>query len=69
MTVANTGSVSLSYDGDVRASYLILDGTSASIRRVDYDVEREAQALLSSGLPHAAWICQTLRAGRFVRPA
>ena len=69
MTVANTGSVSLSYDGDVRASYLILDGTSASIRRVDYEVEREAQALLSSGLPHAAWICQTLRAGRFVPPA
>ena len=25
MTVANTGSVSLSYDGDARASYLIVD--------------------------------------------
>src|SRR6516165_12242029 len=69
MTVANTGSVSLSYDGDVRASYLILDDTKASIRRVVYEVEREAQALMRSGLPHADWLCQSLRAGRYVPPA
>jgi predicted phosphodiesterase len=69
VTVANTGSVSLSYDGDVRASYLILDDTKASIRRVEYDVEREAQALMRSGLPHADWLCQSLRAGRYVPPA
>jgi len=68
MTVANTGSVSLSYDGDVRASYLILDDTKASIRRVEYDVEREVQALMHSGLPHADWLCQSLRAGRYVPP-
>jgi len=42
ITVANTGSVSLSYDGDARASYLILDDAKASIRRVEYDIEREA---------------------------
>jgi putative phosphoesterase len=69
MTVANTGSVSLSYDGDVRASYLILDDTKASIRRVVYEVEREAQALMRSGLPHADWLCRSLRAGRYVPPA
>src|SRR5205814_5340063 len=33
MLVANSGSVSLSYDGDRRASYLLLDGTSPTIRR------------------------------------
>ena len=33
ITVANTGSVSLSYDGDRRASYLLLDGSAPSIRR------------------------------------
>jgi len=73
MTVANTGSVSLSYDGDRRASYLILDETRLSmsepnvwVRRVEYDVEREAEALLRSGMPHAQWICRTLRAGRYV---
>jgi diadenosine tetraphosphatase ApaH/serine/threonine PP2A family protein phosphatase len=68
ITVANTGSVGLSYDGDVRASYLILDDTKVSIRRVEYDIEREAQALMGSGLPHAYWMCQTLRAGRYVPP-
>ncbi|HYA63958.1 MAG TPA: metallophosphoesterase family protein [Candidatus Sulfotelmatobacter sp.] len=66
MTVANTGSVSLSYDGDVRASYLVVDGEKPAIRRVEYDIENEAEALLQSGLPHAEWICRTLRAGRFV---
>lgn len=76
LTVANSGSVSLSYDGDPRASYLIIDETRLSmderkvwIRRVEYDVEREAQALLHSGLPHAEWICRTLRAGCYVPPA
>ena len=69
MTVANTGSVSLSYDGDPRASYLLLDGSKATIRRVSYDIEAEARATMQSGLPHAAWICQTLRAATYVPPA
>src|SRR6266704_3553601 len=56
MTVANTGSVSQSYDGDTRASYLLLDGESVAIRRVEYDVESEAKELLRSGLPHADWL-------------
>ena len=68
ITVANTGSVSLSYDGDRRASYLLLDGTKVTIRRVEYDLEREADALLHSGLPHAGWLCQMLRAGRYHQP-
>jgi putative phosphoesterase len=69
MTVANTGSVSLSYDGDPRASYLLLDGPNVTIRRVEYDLEREADALKHSGLPHAGWLCQILRAGLFQQPA
>jgi predicted phosphodiesterase len=51
--VSNTGSISLSYDGDRRASYLLLDGFSPTIRRVEYDVQREMKALSSCGLPHA----------------
>lgn len=66
LTVANTGSVSLSYDGDLRASYLVVDEGMATIRRVEYDLDREAEALLSSGLPHAEWMCRTLRVGRYV---
>jgi predicted phosphodiesterase len=60
MTVANTGSVSLSYDGDPRASYLLLDNSLPSIRRVEYDVERELKALSNCGLPHSAWIAKIL---------
>jgi putative phosphoesterase len=61
--VVNAGSVSLSYDGDVRASYLLLDDSEPAIRRVEYDVEKELQALSACGLPHADWIARTLRSG------
>jgi putative phosphoesterase len=69
MTVVNTGSVSQSYDGDRRASYLVIDGESVSIRRVEYDVESEAKELLRSGLPHADWMAKILLAGQYVPPA
>jgi predicted phosphodiesterase len=68
MTVANAGSVSQSYDGDTRASYLVIDGESITIRRVEYDVESEAQELLGSGLPHADWLARILLAGRYCPP-
>jgi len=68
MTVANTGSVSQSYDGDTRASYLVIDGQSITIRRVEYDVEGEAKELLGSGLPHAEWLARILLAGQYVPP-
>lgn len=68
ITVANTGSVSQSYDGDRRASYLLTDGESLAIRRVDYDVEAEAHDLLQSGLPHADWLDRVLRAAKYVPP-
>jgi len=68
ITVANTGSVSLSYDGDTRASYLVVDDTQPTVRRVAYDLEREVQTLRESGLPHHEWFVRTLGAGRFVLP-
>jgi putative phosphoesterase len=68
MTVANTGSVSQSYDGDRRASYLVIDGESVSIRRVEYDVESEAAELLRSGLPHSDWLSRILLAGQYCPP-
>jgi len=61
--VANTGSISLSHDGDRRASYLLMEGPSPTIRRVEYDVEKELKALSSCGLPHADWIARTLHTG------
>ncbi len=68
MTVANTGSVSQSYDGDTRASYLVIEGESITIRRVEYDVKSEAKELLRSGLPHADWLSRILLAGKYCPP-
>lgn len=64
MVIANTGSVSLSYDGDRRAAYLLLDDSTPTIRRVEYDVDKEVQALAGSALPHSDWIAKTLPAAR-----
>ncbi len=60
LIVANTGSVSLSYDGDRRAAYLLLDESKPTIRRVDYDMDRELKALSGCGLPHADWVAKML---------
>jgi putative phosphoesterase len=68
MTVANTGSVSQSYDGDRRASYLVLDGENLTIRRVEYDVEAEAKELSLCGLPHVGWLSRILLAGKYCPP-
>ena len=56
MTIVNSGSVSLSYDGDQRASYALIENGQATIRRVEYDVDREIQAIRKCGLPHSEWI-------------
>jgi predicted phosphodiesterase len=63
-TIVNTGSVSLSYDGDPRASYLLLDEDKPSIRRVAYDLDKELKALALCGLPHADWVARSLRSAR-----
>jgi predicted phosphodiesterase len=68
ITVANSGSVGLPYDGDSRASYLLVDGANVSIQRVEYDIETECHLLLQSGLPHATWVGELLRGGRYTPP-
>ncbi len=60
MIVVNTGSAGLSYDGDRRAAYLLLDDLTPAIRRVEYDVDREIKALFASRRPHAAWAAKML---------
>jgi putative phosphoesterase len=59
-TVANSGSVGLPYDGDCRASYLLVDDCEPLIRRVAYDLDRERQARYASGLPYPEWVARTL---------
>jgi predicted phosphodiesterase len=57
----NTGSVGLSNDGDPRASYLLLDDNIPSIRRVEYDIEKELKALSTCSLPGTEWTAKMLR--------
>jgi len=61
MIVANTGSVSLSHDGDRRAAYLLLDDSRPVVRRVEYDVDVEIKALYGCGFPYADWIAKMLQ--------
>ncbi len=63
LTIANSGSVSLSFDGDRRAAYLLLDDEQVTIRRVEYDVEREVTTLFERQSPDAGWLADTLRKG------
>ena len=62
MLIVNSGSVSLSHDGDPRASYVLMDGDVPTIRRVYYDIETEIRAVKDSGIPYSDWIARTLRA-------
>jgi len=68
MTVANSGSVGLPYDGDRRAAYVLLDDFVPTIRRVEYNVDREIRALASSKRPHADWVARMLETARFHMP-
>jgi hypothetical protein len=69
MTVANSGSVGAPYDGDPRASYLLVHADRADVVRIDYDVDREVAGLLSSGYPGADRIAESRRRGEYVRIA
>jgi len=68
MTVVNTGSVSLSYDGDPRAAYLLVDAAKPEIRRVTYDLDKEVRALFDSGIPYADWTAKMLGSACFQMP-
>jgi putative phosphoesterase len=61
LTVANTGSVGLPYDGDPRSSYLLVTDGRCENRRVTYDVERAAAEAEALGLPGAAKIGRAYR--------
>jgi putative phosphoesterase len=65
-TVANSGSVSLSYDGNPHAAYALIDHDQVEIRRVRYDVEEEIARLTDADDPFAASTAQSLRTGRYV---
>ena len=67
-TVCNSGSVGMPYDGDPRASYLLLTDGQPEIRRVEYDIEREIKSLLASNYPHKEWLAEVRRRGAYIAP-
>ncbi|MGC2745368.1 MAG: metallophosphoesterase family protein [Candidatus Angelobacter sp.] len=68
MTVCNTGSVGSPYDGDPRASYLLIDNGQPETRRVEYGVEKEVRRLLASDYPQKEWIAEMRRKGSYLPP-
>jgi predicted phosphodiesterase len=69
LAIANTGSVSLSYDGDPRAAYAVVDEHGVDIRRVEYDVDEEVRAIRQAGCPYADWLDGMLRTGVYAPPS
>lgn len=67
-TVANSGSVGLTWDGDPRASYLLIDGRRAQVRRVEYDVERDVSDLFDIRYPYASWLAEMRQLGTYLPP-
>jgi putative phosphoesterase len=61
LTVANSGSVGLPYDGDPRSSYLLVTDGQPEVRRVAYDLERHLRDLESSNYPSARWLAMQAR--------
>jgi predicted phosphodiesterase len=68
LTVMNCGSVGLPWDGDPRASYLLIDDGKPRVIRVEYDLEREAATLKRSGYPDAYRLAEMRRLGRYLPP-
>lgn len=66
MTICNCGSVGSPYDGDPRASYLLIDDGKPAICRVAYDIEKEVGRLMASDHPQKEWIAQIRRTGSYV---
>lgn len=64
LTVANSGSVGLPFDGDPRASYLVIQDGRVQNRRVDYDIEKAVADVMGSGLPEAEAVAIMYRTAR-----
>ena len=68
LTVANCGSVGMSWDGDWRPSYVLIQDGAVSVHRVEHDVERACKELVGAGFPRPNWLAAVYRTGRFTTP-
>src|SRR3989454_12811662 len=69
LVLANSGSVSLSYDEDPRAAYVLINDGTPAIRRVEYDVEEEIEGLAERHYPYHEWLAAILGSGKYVPPS
>jgi len=69
LTVINTGSVGLPFDGDPRPSYVIVEATGSSLKvqvvRVEYDPEPAIKAAQDRGMIGWEFFARTARTGLF----
>jgi hypothetical protein len=68
LAIANSGSAGMPWDGDRRASYLLLDDGRAEVIRVEYDVESEAREFRRGEHPDGDRLIEMRRVGRFIAP-
>jgi predicted phosphodiesterase len=66
MLVGNSGSVGSPFDGDPRASYLLVSSGDVQLIRVEYDVDREVAMLRQSDYPDAHRIAVMRQRGTFI---
>jgi predicted phosphodiesterase len=68
LVIANAGSTGMPWDGDPRASYLLVDGGRVEVIRVEYDVESEANEFRRRAHPDGDRLTEMRRVGRFIKP-
>jgi predicted phosphodiesterase len=68
LVVANAGSAGMPWDGDARASYLLVEDDRVEPIRVDYDIDAEAREFQARAHPDSERLVEMRRVGRFIAP-
>jgi predicted phosphodiesterase len=66
--VANSGSGGFPWDGDPRASYLLVTDGRPEVRRVEYDTEAAGRDARDAGFPFPEWLAGIYARARFSPP-
>jgi predicted phosphodiesterase len=68
LLVANSGSTGMPWDGDPRASYLLVDDGRPEVRRVGYDIDAARRDAHDAGFPLADWLGMVYERATFQQP-
>lgn len=66
--VANSGSAGMSWDGDRRASYVLVDGRDVEVRRIEFDLEADVRDLFDRDYPMAQWLAEMRLSASYIFP-